>query len=537
MDSGLLHAIVSEVSLRLAEQELHRVSNLGAWRYLFRFATPEHDNLLISVRPEMPRAHLMPRGGGHHEAPPDRFTALADRELAGGRLIAIEATPGERVLRLSLRVARPGGPPVERHLVAELFGRSTNLVLLDAAGVVLGCARELRNAPRAPIEGEPYQPPPAREAVPDRPAGMVGTGAAVLSSRPLVDYREGDRPGRDEIRVVLGETTAAPTPAEASADRSAAQVTRFPGPSAAAAAAFGLIERLRDFDEGRTRHRVVVRRERSRIEVLATRLEEDLARARGADRHRRWAEALLAGLRAARVEGKMAVVADPESAEPVSLEVPIDPALGLLPNAERHFALWKKGKRGEATILARRDAVRRRLDAWVALETQAEAVASGSDLDALRQAMAVLGMVHAAPRPKRVSVPTRREEPTRVRRHTTADGYVVLVGRSGPENDTLTFRVASPWDIWLHAAGLPGAHVIIRNPARLKSVPEGTLRAAAGIAAWYSGARGDSKVEVHYTPRKHVHKRKGMPAGQVLVRRFRSILVAPRLPQPAIEEV
>jgi predicted ribosome quality control (RQC) complex YloA/Tae2 family protein len=63
------------------------------------------------------------------------------------------------------------------------------------------------------------------------------------------------------------------------------------------------------------------------------------------------------------------------------------------------------------------------------------------------------------------------------------------------------------------------------------------LRAAAGIAAWYSGARGDGKVEVHYTQRKHVHKRKGMPAGQVLVRRFRSILVAPRLPQPAIEEV
>jgi len=530
MDSGLLSAIVSEVSLRLAEQEIHRVSNLGAWRYLVRFATPEHDNLLISVRPELPRAHLMPRGGGHHEAPSDRFAALADRELAGARLIAIEATPGERVLRLSLRSPRPEGSPVERHLVAELFGRSANLVLLDAAGLVLGCARDLKSAFRAPVVGEPYQPPAPRVSDPGLPAA---TGAVVLSSRPLADYREGDRPGRDEIRVVAGDLP----PAGGAAGDAPAIVTRFPGPSAAAAAAYGLIERLRDFDDERTHHRVVARRERSRIEALARRLEEDLARARGADRHRRWAEALLAGLRAARVEGKTATVPDPESAEPAPLEVPIDPALPLLANAERHFTLWKKGKRGEATILARRDAVRRRLEAWVALEAQAGAVASAADLDALRQAMAALGMVHAAPRPRRVSLPTRREEPTRVRRHTTADGYVVLVGRSGPENDTLTFRVASPWDIWLHAAGSPGAHVIIRNPARLKSVPEGTLRAAAGIAAWYSGARGDGKVEVHYTPRKHVHKRKGMPAGQVLVRRFRSILVAPRLPQPAIEEV
>jgi predicted ribosome quality control (RQC) complex YloA/Tae2 family protein len=114
---------------------------------------------------------------------------------------------------------------------------------------------------------------------------------------------------------------------------------------------------------------------------------------------------------------------------------------------------------------------------------------------------------------------------------------VVLVGRSGPENDTLTFRVASPWDFWLHAAGTSGAHVVVRNPQRLKSLPDRTLTAAAAIAAWYSGSKGDGKVEVHYTQRKHVHKRRGMPAGQVLVRRFRSIQVAPRLPQSAIEDV
>ena len=78
---------------------------------------------------------------------------------------------------------------------------------------------------------------------------------------------------------------------------------------------------------------------------------------------------------------------------------------------------------------------------------------------------------------------------------------------------------------------------MVRNPQRLGALPEATLRAAAEIAAYYSGARADSKVEVHYTQRKHVHKRKGMPKGQVLVRRFRTVQVAPRLPIPAAEDV
>ncbi|MEK7282609.1 MAG: hypothetical protein AAB249_02260, partial [Acidobacteriota bacterium] len=62
-------------------------------------------------------------------------------------------------------------------------------------------------------------------------------------------------------------------------------------------------------------------------------------------------------------------------------------------------------------------------------------------------------------------------------------------------------------------------------------------RVAAEIAAYHSGARQEAKVEVHYTQRKHVHKRKGMPSGQVLLRRFRSVQVAPRLPTSTIEEV
>src|SRR5262249_11871755 len=153
------------------------------------------------------------------------------------------------------------------------------------------------------------------------------------------------------------------------------------------------------------------------------------------------------------------------------------------------FDRYKKGKRGVVTIEKRLKAARARLIEWQELAGPAAAARVMDDLDHLRDRMARLGLVHA-PRPSRGrTAPRPKEEPTRVRRYLSPDGWTILVGKSGAENDTLTFRVAAPTDFWLHAADRPGAHVVVRNPRRLKTLPERSLRAAAEIAAYHSGAR------------------------------------------------
>ena len=38
----------------------------------------------------------------------------------------------------------------------------------------------------------------------------------------------------------------------------------------------------------------------------------------------------------------------------------------------------------------------------------------------------------------------------------------VLVGRNNKQNDELTNRVAKAGDVWMHARGCPGAHVLLR---------------------------------------------------------------------------
>lgn len=107
-------------------------------------------------------------------------------------------------------------------------------------------------------------------------------------------------------------------------------------------------------------------------------------------------------------------------------------------------------------------------------------------------------------------------------REAVVEGFTVLIGRSGSENDRLV-RLARPDDIWLHARGVPGAHVIVRTGGR--PLPNGVLRRAAELAAWHSRARGERKVSVSYTEARYVRKTKGSPVGMVTLLQEQVIVV------------
>ena len=110
-----------------------------------------------------------------------------------------------------------------------------------------------------------------------------------------------------------------------------------------------------------------------------------------------------------------------------------------------------------------------------------------------------------------------------------AEGFTVLVGRSARANDELTFGVASPRDLWLHASGHSGSHVVIKVPENGGEVPRTVVERAAAWAAWHSKARNSGgKVEVHVCRVADVRKPRGVPAGTVELRRYDRVRVYPK---------
>lgn len=105
------------------------------------------------------------------------------------------------------------------------------------------------------------------------------------------------------------------------------------------------------------------------------------------------------------------------------------------------------------------------------------------------------------------------------------DGWEVLVGSSARGNDQLTFRVARPQDLWLHAAGFAGSHVVIRAAEGVE-VPQQVVERAARLAVRHSKARAaGGKVAVHVCRAADVRKPPGAPPGQVQLRRFEVVRV------------
>ena len=113
-------------------------------------------------------------------------------------------------------------------------------------------------------------------------------------------------------------------------------------------------------------------------------------------------------------------------------------------------------------------------------------------------------------------------------RNVMIDGFEVLIGKGDAENDQLTFKVADNLDLWFHVAGVPGSHVVVRNPDKLSELPRHVIERAAELAAFHSKAKDGGKVEVHMARIADISKPKGFAPGKVILKKWTGVRVYPK---------
>jgi predicted ribosome quality control (RQC) complex YloA/Tae2 family protein len=189
------------------------------------------------------------------------------------------------------------------------------------------------------------------------------------------------------------------------------------------------------------------------------------------------------------------------------IRIALDPALSPKANMERFFSKAKKAERGIPQVEKR-----------IALV--------GAQIEQLDRGELTADET-AAPREPGEQKKAEKKKPIDkvARKFVALDGSEIRVGKGASENDRLTLSFCKGDDVWLHASGTQGAHVVLRV-AKGATVNAEALLDAAHLAAHYSGAKNDSKVEVVWTEARHVKKTKGDPPGRVSVAKGRTILVA-----------
>ncbi len=248
----------------------------------------------------------------------------------------------------------------------------------------------------------------------------------------------------------------------------------------------------------------------TRLERRLAHLEADRLAAGEAELIQRWGELLK--IHGGRWRSGAAELRVPDEFAPERPEVtiPLDPALTLAENIARLFRQYRKRRDASAHVQRRLVETERDLAAARATARGVAMAVSFSDIEQALQALPGRQPEAAAEPGRRARRPPPRMA-ARLLQRTSSDGWTILVGRSAQDNDALTFRVANGRDWWLHAVGHSGSHVVVRNPAG-GALPQPTLREAAWLAAYYSKARPQGRVEVAYVERKHVRRvPKGKP--------------------------
>ena len=205
--------------------------------------------------------------------------------------------------------------------------------------------------------------------------------------------------------------------------------------------------------------------------------------------------------------------------------VTLDPQRSPARNAEGYFKKYKKAKAGRDIIAERLHKARQEQAFLKSLSLHSDLAAGREDLDHLRFQLAERGYLKEdkgggkKEKAKSALLPYKKLQ---------YHGWEMLVGKNAQGNDYITMKLARPDDIWLHAEGLPGSHVLIRN-AREGDIPQDVLMKAASLAAYHSKGRGAGKVPVTYARAKFVKKPKGAQPGTVTLAERKTIMAVPEV--------
>lgn len=297
-------------------------------------------------------------------------------------------------------------------------------------------------------------------------------------------------------------------------------------------------------DSLRTPMRKVLQTQLDRCKRKAELLQQEMAKGEEAERYRLFADLLLAHQNEIQQGQSSAVLqnffeAGGEEGGPL-VTVPLDPRFDAVGNANRLFNKYHKLRRALALIPAQIEqnavelaTIEQLLADLMIAETPAEVVLvkvevqaagymRGKPITENKKAHKAAKKGKGGKQVKGKPVPPGGGVPLHLQSH---DGFTILIGKNSRQNEEVTFQQATANDIWLHARGVPGSHVIIKAAGR--DVPRSTIEQAASLAAYYCQARGSTSVPVDYTLQKHVRHMKGGGPGMVVYERERTMYAKP----------
>lgn len=184
------------------------------------------------------------------------------------------------------------------------------------------------------------------------------------------------------------------------------------------------------------------------------------------------------------------------------IRIKLDAALNAAGNAEKYYRKAKNEIMEKSKLQEDLDKTRKGLQtAMLALET----IEKANDFKGLK------GKELSG---KTAQVLSAKQPDNKPYKLVQFEGYEIWIGKNAKGNDAM-LKLAGKNDLWFHARGYAGSHIIVRRKGNER--PELVIAYAARLAAENSKAKTQKIVPVYCVERKFVTKPKKADTGEVVV--------------------
>lgn len=487
---------------------------------------------------------------------PDTFTFSQQlkHQLGGLALVDIGLlAPWERAL--DLQFARRPGDPILWHLYVEIMGKYSNVVLTNQQNQIVTAAHQVgsqQSSVRLIQTGQPYEPPPPlTDAIPRLDESQrdwqtrVGLVPQAVWKNLLQTYRGVSPPLAKEmvLAIALDPNQSTDTLTADQWQRLFKQWQTWIGAIAqdtfsptqleqgysvmgwtSGQPATNLQTLVNDYytyhldrDVFRQLHHQLQQKLRTLIKKLTVKVNEFQRRLQasdGAEKYKERADLLMAYLHEWTPGLTHMTLTNFMTGQPT--KITLDPTKNAIQNAQSLYKRHQKLKRSRQAIEPLLATTQEELQYLQQVETaiaQQETYQQSSDLALLQSVkLELINQRYIDDDPTRQP---KADDSIAFHRYCSPSGFDILVGRNNNQNDHLTFKVATDYDLWFHTQEIPGSHVLLRLPAG--AVAEDTdLQMTANLAAYHSRARQSDQAPVVYTRPNQVFKPKGSRPGMVI---------------------
>lgn len=555
-DFTTLTAICSNLCYNWIPARLEQVYQLDRYTISLCLRTLTKKSwLLISWHPQAARICLT--------SPPPRvrdtftFSEQLRHQLNSYALIGIKTiAPWERVLDFEF-AKRPGDEPL-CHLYVEVMGKYSNVILTDAKNQIISLAHQVtsnKSTVRTVETGQPYQIPPP----------LTGTTPKITESFESWQERVSLIPGRIDKQMLKTYGGLSPMVVRgmlAKANLDFQQVTESltiqdwqnlykywqqwlqvieketyeVGWTKSGYTVLGweiekkavnlhsLIDsyytnQLQQETFGQLNHQLSqkIKNILDKLNTKAQVYQKRLQQSSQCDEYRQKADLLMANLHQWQPGMKSIILNDFESNEPINIK--LEPEKNAIQNAQFLYKQNQKLKRAKNAVQPLFHEVTNEINYLTQVKTiltQLNTYSTEEDLQTLLEIKEeLITEKYFEDNQYRKSLEKEESQPYI---YNSPSGFEILIGRNNRQNDLLTFRTATDYDLWFHTQEIPGSHVLLRlNPGTIADKKD--LEFTANLTAYYSQGRESQQIPVVYTQPKSVYKPKGAKPGMAIYKR------------------